>query len=405
MRRTIRRLLCTGSAMLLISPFVVAAPTVPVVNNSVINYGVTPSQITINGSGFSTASTAPTVLFNNVNLAPLVSFSNLQIIAHLPAGTAAGTYRLRITNSQGNAYEFDVTYGAVGPQGAIGPPGPAGPTGPMGLPGAPGAQGPAGPAGPTGPAGSQGSQGPPVSFRGNWATSTTYAIGDAVFFGGSSYISLVIGNQGNEPDTSPTQWAVLAQQGATGATGAQGPTGPMGLPGAPGVQGPAGPAGFTGPAGPQGPAGPIGPQGPAGGIQSFAVNGDYPSGSSWAALNYGCCLNPATIVISNSLPNAGTYLIWGKVIVSNQWFNPVEVYCTLRDSDGIMNVNQFYADADVPAENPTVGAGSITMPVSGWVTTTAASDQVSIQCAYAPSGPAPGDVQAGAAVISAIQVK
>ena len=104
-------------------------------------------------------------------------------------------------------------------------------------------------------------------------------------------------------------------------------------------------------------------------------------------------------------PKCWNILNLGKVIVQNQWNNPVEIACTLRDSDGFMNVNQFYADGDAPADNPTVGAGSVTMPVSGWVTTTAASDQVSIQCAYSPSGPAPGDVQAGAAVISAIQVR
>lgn len=45
-----------------------AAPVVPVVNNSTINYSLSPNQITVNGSGFKPSSTAPTVLFNNVSL-------------------------------------------------------------------------------------------------------------------------------------------------------------------------------------------------------------------------------------------------------------------------------------------------------------------------------------------------
>ena len=67
-------------------------------------------------------------------------------MANLPT-TQAGDYRLRVTNSQGNLYEFAVTYGAVGPQGPIGPQGPTGATGPAGP------QGPRGPQGPQGPTG------------------------------------------------------------------------------------------------------------------------------------------------------------------------------------------------------------------------------------------------------------
>lgn len=127
-----------------------AAAATPVVNNSVINYGVTPNQITINGSGFQPQSAAPTVLFNNSTLT-VVSFTNMQVVANLPSGTSAGSYRLRITNSQGNFYEFDVTYGAVGPQGPVGPQGAIGATGPAGPQGTTGATGPTGPQGPPGP--------------------------------------------------------------------------------------------------------------------------------------------------------------------------------------------------------------------------------------------------------------
>ena len=133
-----RRLACLIAVLLLMPLFCRAAT--PVVNNSVTNYNVSPNQITVSGSGFDPKGVAPTVSFNNVTLTVL-TFSDTQIVASLPAGTTAGSYRLRITNSQGNFYEFDVTYGAAGPQGPIGPQGPTGP------------QGPAGPTGPQGPQG------------------------------------------------------------------------------------------------------------------------------------------------------------------------------------------------------------------------------------------------------------
>jgi hypothetical protein len=123
--------------------------------------------------------------------------------------------------------------GATGPAGLTGPAGPAGPIGPQGITGTPGATGAVGP------------QGPPVAnYLGNYQSSANYALNDAVSFQGSTYISLLAGNQGNTPSLSPTQWAVLVAQGATGAIGPAGPagaagaTGPTGAAGAPGPEGP-----------------------------------------------------------------------------------------------------------------------------------------------------------------------
>ncbi len=135
--------------------------------------------------------------------------------------------------------------GAMGPQGPVGATGVTGPIGPIGLTGAIGATGPQGPVGATG---ATGPQGPPVTFQGNWSSSITYALGDAVFCAacstnGSSYVSLVNGNVGFDPPTSNVKWALLAEQGATGATGpvgATGATGPIGPQGIQGIQGPAG---------------------------------------------------------------------------------------------------------------------------------------------------------------------
>ena len=74
---------------------------------------------------------------------------------------------------------------------------------------------------------------PPVTFRGGWLTSSTYAVGDTVGYGGGSYIALVA-NSGREPDVSPIYWAVLAQVGAAGSAGPQGrhrtPRPPPGIP-------------------------------------------------------------------------------------------------------------------------------------------------------------------------------
>ena len=141
----------------------------------------------------------------------------------------------------------------TGGEGQVGPQGPAGPTGPQGPAGPVGSQGPIGATGSSGP---QGPQGPPVSFGGAWDGGTAYSTGEAVSFNGSSYISLVDSNAGNQPGTSPAQWALLVQQGGTGVMG------PQGLQGTQGPQGPAGAAGSAGPQGAIGLQGPQGPQGP-----------------------------------------------------------------------------------------------------------------------------------------------
>jgi hypothetical protein len=75
--------------------------------------------------------------------------------------------------------------------------------------------GPAGPAGSVGPQGAKGETGAPgLIFRGTYQSSTVYKMSDAVYFNGSSYISIADNNQGNEPDTSTGQWSLLAKQGS-----------------------------------------------------------------------------------------------------------------------------------------------------------------------------------------------
>jgi len=106
-----------------------------------------------------------------------------------------------------------------GPQGATGATGPQGPTGatgaqgPQGNPGATGATGPQGPTGATGPVG--------LTWRGNWVSTNSYAINDAVFYGttGSSYICTTgVSSGGAAPPSDTAHWALLAS-GATGTWG------------------------------------------------------------------------------------------------------------------------------------------------------------------------------------------
>jgi hypothetical protein len=180
----------------------------------------------------------------------ITSSSDTQIYALLPEDIAPGTYRLMVARQGVSpshflfADSFEVTIGAVGPQGETpahewqgtalrfenpdgtwGDPvdlkGQPGDTGPQGLMGSQGAQGAIGPQGPQGPEGPQGTQGP---------TGTT------------------------------------GPQGEKGDTGATGPQGPQGAQGPAGPQGPQGEKGDTGATGPQGPQGIQGEQGPAGEI-------------------------------------------------------------------------------------------------------------------------------------------
>ena len=116
-----------------------------------------------------------------------VTWTDQHVVAFLPSGLSAGTYRLGIGThgkgkNPGGTDIIDITIGIqgppgpagdqgpVGPQGQTGPQGPPGPQGPHGLQGAagspgasgqPGAQGPQGPQGISGPPGSPGAPGVP----------------------------------------------------------------------------------------------------------------------------------------------------------------------------------------------------------------------------------------------------
>jgi collagen type VII alpha len=125
-------------------------------------------------------------------------------------------------------------------------------------------------------------------YRGDYGSGTNYALGDVVVWQGASWVSLVAGNVGQTPSSSPASWGVLTSTGAVGPTGVAGPVGgpgpqgvqgvvgpagPMGVAGPIGIQGPAGAQGLTGPSGATGPAGPQGATGVAGAAGAQGIQG------------------------------------------------------------------------------------------------------------------------------------
>ncbi len=120
------------------------------INSATISYSS--NQVVLAGSGFEPGKKAPTILFAGSPLA-LVSYTDSQVIATLPASIQAGNYTVLIVNSFGLFLPYELTYGATGPQGAPSPVGPQGPSGAVGPAGPQGAQGQIGPTGPQGPAG------------------------------------------------------------------------------------------------------------------------------------------------------------------------------------------------------------------------------------------------------------
>jgi hypothetical protein len=57
----------------------------------------------------------------------------------------------------------------------------------------------------------------PIVYRGTWNSVTTYAQNNAVFYGGSQYVSLQAGNLNQNPSTAGTFWALLLSGGVTAA--------------------------------------------------------------------------------------------------------------------------------------------------------------------------------------------
>jgi len=372
------------------------AQSVPVVNSGTINYQT--NQVTLTGSSFKPAKTAPTVLFNGGLLA-LSSFSNTQIVAMLPAGLQPGTFNLTVSSSSGST-NFDLTYGATGPQGPGGPAGPTGPQGPVGPTGPAGSQGPRGLTGAPGAPGPAGANGLGFSFLNAFDPYAVYSLNNVVTYNGSSYVAIVPNGPnpyGPNPDKNPS-WSMMAAAGATGAVGPAGPQGSIGNPG---------PQGLMGNPGPTGPAGPTGPQGPAGGVLSFVTNRS--DGGRW-----GLGQSALTTVNSIVLPNIGIYVLEGVQTFTNNTTSGAKVTCYVGD-DATLNDPAFYAP--FPGQNlgtnlmvavgyvgPWLDPGSfVTLPLNLLYSATKASTTIVVNCVY--QGSSYGEIYNGDGSITAIQIK
>ena len=190
--------------------------------------------------------------------------------------------------------------GNTGDTGVTGPQGDTGAKGDIGLTGATGPTGATGATGPQGNTGNTGPEGPPLTFKNVWDVNTTYYKGEAVYWGGSTYIALATNTgviPGSETPGPGNKWALFASQGGAGPVGATGPIGPQGIqgpvgpsgsqgsqgsPGTPGAVGAtgAGATGDTGPTGSQGSPGTPGTPGAVGATGAGATGDTGPTGAS-----------------------------------------------------------------------------------------------------------------------------
>jgi len=274
--------------------------------------------------GTITAKTAPTVGSTIASAVPLTTSSlNLYIlvditpavqawlngstandgIALVGTGSTNASFDSKENTTMSHPPELDIVFVNSGPQG------PAGPQGSTGATGATGSQGPQGVAGPTGPQGPTGAKGAGFNFRNAFSLSATYAVNDVVTYNGSTYVAIVANGPNTQtPDQNPTDWSVMALEGATGPQGATGATGPMGLTGATGATGPQGPVGLTGATGAtggQGPQGLTGPQGPQGSTGAQGV-----AGTNGTGFNFRNAFNLASTYAVNDVAtyNGSTYV-------------------------------------------------------------------------------------------------
>ena len=98
----------------------------------------------------------PEVSLGEQGLLVVINDSKTEIRAKLPPALEPGDYLLTVSNGKKykkKSMDYDLTIGAVGPEGPTGPSGPSGPEGPSGPSGPDGPQGAQGPTGASGPPG------------------------------------------------------------------------------------------------------------------------------------------------------------------------------------------------------------------------------------------------------------
>ena len=108
-----------------------------------------------------------------------------------------------------------------------------------------------------------------ITWQGEWSSSTTYTVNQAVQYNGSAYVCLQ-GNSNTIPSSDTDIWSLMVSKGDVGSAGAQGEIGATGPAGA-SVTGPKGDTGPTGSTGAQGPQGSQGSQGSTGTAATLAL--------------------------------------------------------------------------------------------------------------------------------------
>lgn len=157
-------------------------------------------------------------------------------------------------------------------------------------------------------------------FRGTYNPVTAYRAGDVVLEGNASYVDITTGlSVGVDPATdvlgASIHWQVLAA-GVTGATGTQGPTGATGATGPAGAQSGTGASGTSGSIGPAGPTGPTGPEGPRG------QNGT--SGPSLVPWNAGISYSMGSLVYTSTDPFGSSNFCVYYALADNSGQDPRE---------------------------------------------------------------------------------
>lgn len=229
-------------------------------------------------------------------------------------------------NETKNFLVSDLLALGVGGTGATGPQGPQGIAGVTGAQGVQGVQGIQGSVGPIGPAG--------LNWQGTYSLTGTYVLNDAVGFGGASYYNiLACSSCAGNPSSNTTNWALLAN---IGATGLQGPAGIQGIQGLTGTQGPQGVTGATGATG-------------AAGASSGGNIGKLLGGGIVVAEWDESGVQKALVA---SLTNLSTGLKWTVSAQQNTLIGPTAE----SFSDGLTNTNAIIAQTLAPAAN-TYAAG------------------------------------------------
>ena len=249
--------------------------------------------------------------------------------------------------------------GPTGPQGIAGVTGPqgaastvAGPIGPQGLQGIVGVTGAQGVTGATGIQGAVGPIGPAgLNWQGTYSPTGTYVLNDAVGFGGASYYNiLACSSCAGDPSLNTTNWALLANIGATGPTGPTGPQGIQGLIGPAGVQGVTGATGAAGAQGIQGIQGLIGATGPqgitgaTGATGAAGAGGVTTAGTNISITGLGTLVSP--YIVNSTVP----YSIYKVLLSINSGvFTVIQLENTIGDGS---NVNP----GDIQWSNPSNGS-------------------------------------------------